>query len=585
MIKHRIKTHKLTILVVMLLLALSIVYVEFRLGFIGRLSNLEQLDLEGRLSNLEQHDFEGMLSEMEQLERLLRIDIASTFYTLQKPASYIISQLKSGAKTYNCMQNGTTGKLVWYSTDADEIFNACNSNLTSIGGKIVVRFGAYQVDALITIRENVTMEFEAGSLVEPTSDVDMFLVEPNSQLIGLSVDTTGITFNKAVIKFEGNKYNEYTAERTIVRDVQGFGGSTGTFILLNASNFDGTKSSIAFVMVDGVTTRGFEYVIRLKCSPTPEHTTFVNSNFFKNIRGYNAKYFVYHDDEPSSSDSIDSNHFLSVSFQAGSSTEKGFYVVGRGNHVNADLWEWGDAQEGATAIECSNTSSYNTFECFTNKRYVKDRGHCNTIIYRGSLYANDYVEWKDDFLGDSLSNLWNVSGGSAAIYYNPGYGYNGEARLTTGASAGDTTEINWGNNCHINPDKCPEMFVHGRTKRTSNYTWEFGFKYQDDNNRIYIKLSTNLLLGGQVGCVDGGSTTSKNFIWSHTMGRIGFIIKVYDGGVSFFWISPGGEQTIIGSIHTDIPTADLQPYLRCQTHIDSTLYVDVDIVHLKWVRY
>jgi len=79
------------------------------------------LDLANRVGSLE-----GMLSHT----------INSTFYTLQKQASYIVSTVTSGATTYYCMQNGTSGKLDFWSTNLTLVEQFANGNLTSAGGLI-----------------------------------------------------------------------------------------------------------------------------------------------------------------------------------------------------------------------------------------------------------------------------------------------------------------------------------------------------------------------------------------------------------------------------------------------------------------
>ena len=69
--------------------------------------------------------------EVAMIKDSLQHTINSTFYGLQKPVSYIVSVVTSGATTYYCMQNGTTGKLDFWSTNASAVINFALGNLTT----------------------------------------------------------------------------------------------------------------------------------------------------------------------------------------------------------------------------------------------------------------------------------------------------------------------------------------------------------------------------------------------------------------------------------------------------------------------
>jgi len=89
------------------------------------------LDLANRVGSLE-----GMLSHT----------VNSTFYALQKQVSYIISTVTSGGTTYYCMQNGTTGKLDFWSTNASAVLANTFGNMTT--GAVFLRNGIYNVSTL-----------------------------------------------------------------------------------------------------------------------------------------------------------------------------------------------------------------------------------------------------------------------------------------------------------------------------------------------------------------------------------------------------------------------------------------------------
>jgi hypothetical protein len=75
---------------------------------------------------------------LNALEKRLDTAMNGSPSGLQKPVSYIISLVE----TYVCLQNGTNGKLEYYSTNTSAVFNAAFGNLTN-GGIVLVRGGLY----------------------------------------------------------------------------------------------------------------------------------------------------------------------------------------------------------------------------------------------------------------------------------------------------------------------------------------------------------------------------------------------------------------------------------------------------------
>ena len=118
-----------------------------------------------------------LANRVDTLEGMLSHTINSTFYTLQKQASYIISTVTSGATTYYCMQNGTDGTLQWYSTNFSQVMGFATGNLSSIGGGIFVRNGDYSADSSIPIYSGITIQGENKyytNISMATNDVDLF---------------------------------------------------------------------------------------------------------------------------------------------------------------------------------------------------------------------------------------------------------------------------------------------------------------------------------------------------------------------------------------------------------------------------
>ena len=93
-------------------------------------------------TNIDVSDIVDLYGELQTkinvLNGTLQTTINSTFYTMQKPYSYIVGSVVSGETTYYTLQNGTTGSLDWYSTNKTAVQEAATGNLTS-GGSIYLK--------------------------------------------------------------------------------------------------------------------------------------------------------------------------------------------------------------------------------------------------------------------------------------------------------------------------------------------------------------------------------------------------------------------------------------------------------------
>ena len=88
--------------------------------------------------------------EVAMIKDSLQHTINSTFYGLQKPASYIVSVVTSGATTYYCMQNGTTGALDFWSTNASAVIERCSTANTTI----YFKEGQYAINNLLPVNQS-----------------------------------------------------------------------------------------------------------------------------------------------------------------------------------------------------------------------------------------------------------------------------------------------------------------------------------------------------------------------------------------------------------------------------------------------
>ncbi len=86
----------------------------------------------------------NLQNQVNTLQDMLEHPINSTFYGLQQPTDLVISVVQSGASTYYCIQNGTTGAFVWYSTNKTAVQEAAIGNLTG-GGSIYLKGQTFDV--------------------------------------------------------------------------------------------------------------------------------------------------------------------------------------------------------------------------------------------------------------------------------------------------------------------------------------------------------------------------------------------------------------------------------------------------------
>jgi len=477
-------------------------------------------------------------------------------------ASYIVYM--DGTTIY--MKNGSTQAIDWSSTNASAIFEACISNLTK-GGCVFAKAGSYNISTLITVESDVCLQFEEGSTVTPASDFDMFLVKPCASLVGLHADTTGLSFNSAVIKLEGYKYSEFETPRTLIRDVSGIGSTTGDFIYLHAQGGN-PRSSIVFVTVENVKTKGFENVIHLHSNYTTTRTH-INGNAFYNIHATNPVRAVYFSYENTATADVDIhwNKFYDIEVEAGDSTKRGIEMeAGRGNVMIAcNLWDF----TSGYAIHFGNYTADNYFQGLAPGRYIKDEGLKNIIEVYGR--QPNYKVFEDFFIGSSLDAQWNMASGSVSSY---GYG---KASLQTGGITGNTAEIDWGGSYGVNPVRAVYIKAIINTQRASNYTMEVGLK-AGTSNLIYAQFSTDIASGAKLACVNSDSESNATFSHSHTTTTLNVELQITDSFAKVY-VNNNLEATVTANIPDNTWT---EPYFKGETLENTTLTVRIHYYYLRW---
>ena len=177
------------------------------------------LDLANRVGSLE-----GMLSHT----------INSTFYALQKPASYIVSAVTSGGTTYYCMQNGTTGKLDFWSTNASQVINFALGNLTAnrvVSEKVLIK-GNITLTHSILVSSYTDLEIQGRITLATASNCEMIKQSStniqyvyihggifNGNLTGQSVEKNGIDIEGDW----GSNNNPIVLDDITIQAVRGWG--------------------------------------------------------------------------------------------------------------------------------------------------------------------------------------------------------------------------------------------------------------------------------------------------------------------------------------------------------------------------
>lgn len=475
-----------------------------------------------------------------------------------QPASYTI--FKEGTKYYRC--NGLNGKIDDSGTDADAIKNAALDALTD-GGDVFCKRATYEIDGLVTVHPKCRLIYEKGAIIKPTSDVDMFKVEENGQLIGGYYDTTGISFSKSVIKLEGDRYYETEPHSTLVYDVQGKGGlgaGKGKFVYIHS---EGNNNTIAFVDVDKIYAEGFEYLLHLNADPTAL-SGWINGNRFNRISGYNFVYGIYLQviEDYAGDCMVDSNIFKNLQLECGASTDTLLRVTGQGNYFDGELWDVG-AKNG---IICTEYSKANKFVVLCPKNQIFDLGFKNKFELLD--WTDSPIKWfEDDFLGTSLNtHLWTVRNGTIQHIA----GLRGICGFTTGGAINDTAYMDWNNIRNYKISYKFGYYVEFMTARATDYRIIIALRGTNDDDRVYVEFSTALGQGGQIGCVSGGTPTTTAFDHTHDTSKHTVFIKTDGSKVAFFV-----DHVLVGTIATNLTTQFLQPYLYVETLTASALNVNL----------
>ena len=192
--------------------------------------------------------------------------------------------------------------------------------------------------------------------------------------------------------------------------------------------------------------------------------------------------------------------------------------------------------------------------------------------------AQDRLLFYDDFLGDSIRDLWTAAGTGSAAVVDAQDG--GVVRLTTGATSGNTEYMHWGDIRSLLVSKKVTMEVRAKLTQTTYVDVWFSL-YYDFNNQAFIQHGNNAVGADtwDIRCINGGAaTTFDSGILADTDYHI-FRIEAFPTDEVHFYID--GVECANSPITTNIPSDAgdyLQPRLYVRTYADAAKSMDIDYV-------
>ena len=210
------------------------------------------------------------------LKNYLERELNSSFYLLQKPCSYIISMVGS----YVCLQNGTSGKLELYSTNATNIWQ---NGLSSSNGKtIYAKAATYQLgDYGLTLPESIEIIGENQVIFNYTGN-DWAIKTNNTNLdtgraiiknVNVNIEGSEITDCKGGILLENMTFGFLEGI-----SVSGGGSPSGTTTGIKIAERGGNQVTLMQCEVSGF-DRGFwitaDWCLLQKCASYTSNTGFL----------------------------------------------------------------------------------------------------------------------------------------------------------------------------------------------------------------------------------------------------------------------------------------------------------------------
>jgi hypothetical protein len=272
----------------------------------------------------------------------------------------------SGAGNVSLGANISTASAWWWydgGGDWQPAIQAAINALTS--GVVTVPEGNLTVGNTIQEKTNVELRLSAGTVIKPSGDFDVILLVMGSKLSGGRIDVSGVTgYSHGAVHAYSSTFNG--ARKTYVHDLELIGNpNTFSGVGMDLDGSSGYRVTAFFA--DNVLINNFNIGINLHASSGG----YVNGNVFANIKLSSPTYGIQC--------LGGGNHFTNIDFQAGTNTQRAFYLGGSNNRLMGMVWDYGTAAS-SYALEFAVSSNNNTVLCSLDSQYVLDRGQTNRVI-------------------------------------------------------------------------------------------------------------------------------------------------------------------------------------------------------------
>jgi hypothetical protein len=282
--------------------------------------------------------------------------------------------------------NGNVIKKVLSSANTDDVvIQAAIDSVTT--GTVYVAYATYTIAVRIDIGENVNLEFDHNTIVQPATDIDMFYVKNGSRISGCKINVRSIvSYSSSCIVVDGVEKLKpaYETNSSVQIENIWFDNNeyTGTAIYFKSTEVVGS-GYIYGVVVDKVRIYMFDYGIRLNRTGAPV-VNWINGNHFSNIFSSFTRRLIYMESDTPDGRHLDTNMFTTINVQTGGTPDPSIpiiYISGSWNvFKDMMLFDWNVAWGDEVVLDAN--SKYNYVECNTGGTpYIIDYGTDNFGFY------------------------------------------------------------------------------------------------------------------------------------------------------------------------------------------------------------
>ncbi|GAA3402585.1 glycosyl hydrolase family 28-related protein [Paenibacillus hodogayensis] len=228
-------------------------------------------------------------------------------------------------------------------TDDTSAIQAGIDAIAASGGGTLVLTGIHLITHMLDLKRQVALYFVEGSRLHLKANTKGLNMQQDTALLGkayLYVDVNGYTesalyLNAALVT--GVSY-QYTYIETL-RIEGNVLNNTGNGIHLDAAS---APSRLSFVRFNNLRIRGFGKGIFMDAPPHVGDTVnynYITGNILNNVVISDCDYYIYGTGDHTALNQVDGNTFNNVQLQYNNRCKEMIHLEGRGNIVNAFIWD------------------------------------------------------------------------------------------------------------------------------------------------------------------------------------------------------------------------------------------------------